>query len=64
MVQGFSQSLRDKIEGNSDYFRKNAEGKVIDELHPNAGAIKHFFEENTPAICKAISAQLNGRFLN
>lgn len=64
VVQGFSQSLRDKIEGNSDYFRKNAEGKVIDELHPNAGAIKHFFEENTPALCKAISAQLNGRFLN
>ena len=64
VVQGFSQSLRDKIEGNPDYFRQNDAGKVIDELHPKEGAIKHFFEENTPALCKAISAQLNERFVN
>lgn len=64
VVRGFNQSLRDKIEGNSQYFRTNAEGQVMDQLHPNEGAIKHFFEENTPALCRAISQQLNGKFLN
>lgn len=64
VVPGFSKDLRDKIEGNSQYFRTNAEGRVIDPLHPNEGAIKHFFEKNTPVLCRAISQQLNGKFLN
>ncbi len=57
-VPGATKETIASHQGNPAYFRRKDDGSVKDPFHPNVKAAKHFFETESPAICRAVLQQL------
>lgn len=58
VVQGITPQTRNAIEAEPRYFRQNADGKVIDPLHPNTAAAHVFLDLIGSNLCDAIALAL------
>ncbi len=54
IVKGMNARTRAAIEGDPQYFRRDADGNVADTLHPNRAAARKFVELNTSDLCDAV----------
>lgn len=57
-VEAYTPEIVAKIEGNSQYFKRDGTGKVTDPFHPNPSAVRQFVASNTPQFCNAVFNEL------
>lgn len=57
-LPGFTPATRTAFEGNTDYFRTNDAGEVIDTRHPTSQSAQRFVDLQKPAFCRAIGQAL------
>ena len=58
LVKGYTPETLAAIEGQSQFFRRNKSGKIIDPHHPSKAAIRQLIKSTGPKLCTAIAAAL------
>ncbi len=58
-VAGITPRIRAEIEGQTGYFKTNAAGVVVDPSHPTPQSAQRFVELQTPALCAALSSEID-----
>lgn len=60
-VEGITPDTTAANQSTPRFFRRTESGKVKDPYHPNERGARHFFDLQTPAICKAVFTALGGK---
>lgn len=58
IVKGYTPETRAVIEGQAQFFRRDAQGKILDRHHPNQQAIRNVLRLTGPELCDTLAMVL------